>query len=64
LRHSDAKHQLVAFGLGFDGLGCELRLTGNEYDLRRDDVVGISVEHDAAIGPDPDPPGFRGRQVN
>ena len=27
-------------------------------------MVGVSVEHDAGVGPDPDPAGFRRRQVD
>jgi hypothetical protein len=60
----DAEHQLVALVLGLDCFRDELRLAGDEHDLGRDDVVGISIEHDAGLRPDPDPAGFRGRQVN
>ena len=62
--HPDAKHQLVALGLGFDGLRRELRLARDKQDLRRNRMVRIGVEHDAGIGAELDLAGVRGRQID
>ena len=62
--HPDPEHQLVALVLGLHGLGRELRLRGDERDLRRDRDDRVGVEHDARVGADLHLAGLVGRQID
>ena len=62
--HADAKHQLVAFGLGLHRLGGELRLGGDERDLGWNCDVWINIQHDLRIRSKLDFTRLLGWQVN
>ena len=58
----DPEHELVALAPGLDHLGRELRLVGDEKDLRRQGLVGQGIEQDAALAADDDLARLQGRQ--
>jgi hypothetical protein len=58
----DAKHQFRPLVRGLDGLRGELRVSGDEADARRNDIVGDRIEDDASVVADREPTRVRSGQ--